>query len=49
MLLVILGLALFYATFVVLLVGGRVSIIYTSSKSSNLPINRLQLYLVTTY
>lgn len=43
------GLALLYAIFVVFGVGGRVPLIYTHSKSSNLPINRLQLYLMTTH
>lgn len=43
------GLALLYAIFVVFWVGGRVPVIYTHSKSSNLPINRLQLYLMTTH
>lgn len=43
------GLALFYAGFVVFWVGGRVPVIHTHSKSSNLLINRLRLYLMTTH
>lgn len=40
--------ALFFATFVVFGEGRSVPTIYTSSERSNLPTNRLQLYLITT-